>query len=104
GKRIFPKQTGAHSVRLMPPSAQADCFRQRALRFIHGRCRTRWTHGVHAIICRSGEMAEWSKAPDSKSGLGQPNGGSNPSLSATTPLSWQENRRDTPGGSDDAQF
>jgi hypothetical protein len=27
-------------------------------------------------------MAEWSKAPDSKSGLGQPNGGSNPSLSA----------------------
>jgi hypothetical protein len=28
-------------------------------------------------------MAEWSKAPDSKSGLGQPNGGSNPSLSAT---------------------
>jgi hypothetical protein len=35
-----------------------------------------------AIICRYGEMAEWSKAPDSKSGLGQPNGGSNPSLSA----------------------
>src|SRR5437870_7382112 len=32
---------------------------------------------------KSGEMAEWSKAPDSKSGLGQPNGGSNPSLSAT---------------------
>src|SRR6266498_71217 len=31
----------------------------------------------------NGEMAEWSKAPDSKSGLGQPNGGSNPSLSAT---------------------
>jgi hypothetical protein len=30
-------------------------------------------------------MAEWSKAPDSKSGLGQPNGGSNPSLSATSP-------------------
>ena len=28
-------------------------------------------------------MAEWSNAPDSKSGLGQPNGGSNPSLSAT---------------------
>ena len=27
-------------------------------------------------------MAEWSNAPDSKSGLGQPNGGSNPSLSA----------------------
>ena len=27
-------------------------------------------------------MAERSKAPDSKSGLGQPNGGSNPSLSA----------------------
>jgi tetratricopeptide (TPR) repeat protein len=31
-------------------------------------------------------MAEWSKAPDSKSGLGQPNGGSNPSLSASTLL------------------
>ena len=31
---------------------------------------------------KPGEMAEWSKAPDSKSGLGQPNGGSNPSLSA----------------------
>ena len=29
-------------------------------------------------------MAEWSKAPDSKSGLGQPNGGSNPSLSASS--------------------
>src|SRR5215472_11849280 len=29
-------------------------------------------------------MAEWSKAPDSKSGLGQPNGGSNPSLSANS--------------------
>src|ERR687887_20783 len=34
------------------------------------------------IIPSRGEMAEWSKAPDSKSGLGQPNGGSNPSLSA----------------------
>ena len=35
-------------------------------------------------------MAEWSKAPDSKSGLGQPNGGSNPSLSATdkSPVDW----------------
>ena len=31
-------------------------------------------------------MAEWSKAPDSKSGLGQPNGGSNPSLSAKSLL------------------
>ena len=32
-------------------------------------------------------MAEWSNAPDSKSGLGKPNGGSNPSLSATLLLS-----------------
>src|SRR2546423_8849575 len=39
--------------------------------------------GPHAIIQCRGEMAEWSKAPDSKSGLGQPNGGSNPSLSAS---------------------
>src|SRR5690348_13732796 len=30
-----------------------------------------------------GEMAEWSKAPDSKSGIRQRIGGSNPSLSAT---------------------
>jgi hypothetical protein len=36
-----------------------------------------------AIIRVRGEMAEWSKAPDSKSGNGQPFGGSNPSLSAT---------------------
>ena len=32
-------------------------------------------------------MAEWSNAPDSKSGLGKPNGGSNPSLSAIFLLS-----------------
>src|SRR4030095_1072773 len=38
------------------------------------------------IIRDRGELAEWSKAPDSKSGLGQPNGGSNPSLSATSSL------------------
>src|SRR5689334_16412030 len=30
----------------------------------------------------TGEVAEWSNAPDSKSGLRQRNGGSNPSLSA----------------------
>src|SRR5258708_6219062 len=40
-------------------------------------------HFRYGIIYANGEMAEWSKAPDSKSGLGQPNGGSNPSLSAT---------------------
>ena len=37
----------------------------------------------HVIIGARGEMAEWSIAPDSKSGLGKPNGGSNPSLSAS---------------------
>jgi hypothetical protein len=41
---------------------------------------------LQVIIMSCGEMAEWSKAPDSKSGLGQPNGGSNPSLSARTLL------------------
>src|SRR5205823_2474152 len=40
-------------------------------------------HYCSDIIPANGEMAEWSNAPDSKSGLGQPNGGSNPSLSAT---------------------
>src|SRR6185312_15653365 len=37
---------------------------------------------AHAIIHGRGEMAEWSKAPDSKSGIRQRIGGSNPSLSA----------------------
>jgi hypothetical protein len=32
---------------------------------------------------RSGEVAEWSNAPDSKSGVPQGTGGSNPSLSAS---------------------
>jgi hypothetical protein len=36
----------------------------------------------HDTIAAHGEMAEWSKAPDSKSGNGQLFGGSNPSLSA----------------------
>src|SRR6266853_275062 len=31
---------------------------------------------------QDGELAEWLKAPDSKSGDGKPFGGSNPSLSA----------------------
>ena len=31
---------------------------------------------------RAGEMSEWSKVPDSKSGVGQPTKGSNPLLSA----------------------
>ena len=30
----------------------------------------------------NGEMSEWSKVPDSKSGVPQGTGGSNPSLSA----------------------
>ena len=33
-----------------------------------------------------GEVAEWSNAPDSKSGVPQGTGGSNPSLSAIFPL------------------
>ena len=37
----------------------------------------------YVIIVDSGEMAEWSKAPDSKSGIRQRIGGSNPSLSAS---------------------
>jgi hypothetical protein len=39
------------------------------------------------ILCprdaHPGEVAEWSNAPDSKSGVPQGTGGSNPSLSAT---------------------
>jgi hypothetical protein len=37
----------------------------------------------YAIISRRGEVAEWSKAPDSKSGIRQRIVGSNPTLSAS---------------------
>ena len=41
-------------------------------------------------------MAEWSKAPDSKSGIRQRIGGSNPSLSAIVPLAVSVSRMACP--------
>jgi hypothetical protein len=47
----------------------------------------------------SGEVAEWSKAVDSKSIVGQPTAGSNPALSATSlgmqfEFLWRDDRVD----------
>src|SRR4051812_22071575 len=45
-----------------------------------GRVERQGSWSKDAVRC--GELAEWLKAPDSKSGDGKPFGGSNPSLSA----------------------
>jgi hypothetical protein len=47
------------------------------------RCHTRRESADYAIISPRGEVAEWSKAPDSKSGIRQRIVGSNPTLSAS---------------------
>ena len=67
------------------PTGDADADRRRSPSRATGRMRAvrvvaRYLNGYNCRL--AGELAEWSNAPDSKSGLGQPNGGSNPSLSA----------------------
>ena len=51
----------------------------------HDRVKISKGQPLDRVIIRDrGELAEWSKAPDSKSGIRQRIGGSNPSLSATS--------------------
>ncbi len=78
--RFAGKRSRANSVRPILSNAQAALKTSLASSF--GAFRERWSRRRPRYNSRPGEMAEWSKAPDSKSGLGQPNGGSNPSLSA----------------------
>ena len=81
GKSCYPRRTAASRVAIS--------------RWI-ARLAARFTCAVElpSLATSHGELSEWLKVPDSKSGVAQATGGSNPSLSARgSTASWRRRAR-----------